>query len=456
MKHAKKILCALLAMAMIFAMSAVPAFADGETPEPTASPAPVDNTKLTITEKIESPAAALLPDMEFTANLAPATVADGTSTNGLPVKAGLTLGDAASAKMNISASTALTTEGEGDAAKNYAEASTTFDLSGLNFTTAGVYRYELTVTTSGEKADTYGNYIKESDGTAIVGTHKYQVDVYVTKDATADADGNATFSISTIVMNVMTSTTTGTGEEAKTTWSATSDKFDGNIIHILKVDTLKIVNHVYGEYSDSSDTDEFHFYINIPAGGDALNLEYGTKIPYIYKDQNGYEHTTNGKTNDEGETLYITVQGRPNEEVGEGEENDGDWYLEGTYNEFVLLPEESITLYNLPQGMIYNVVESDPDQDDDNTYSYKYVTLETSETDSQGTTTTKSRTVKAPTFSLNDAIVDGGNQVDFWNTRTPENTPTGITMDVLPYAMIAALAVAGGVLLISKKRKFDR
>jgi hypothetical protein len=398
----------------------------------------VDNTKLTITEKVVTASAAILPNLQFTAVLSPATVADNTKTSaGLPVFAGPTLGDGATKTFTInSTSTVVCDEGSDE---YYTSDAKTFDLSGLTFTKAGVYRYELTVTNTGDQAANYSTYISEqgSDPKSLDTVHKYQVDVYVTKSG-------STASIAAVVMNVMSSATA----DGVTTWSVTDTKFDGTITHVMSFDQLVIVNHVEGKYADPTDGTEFTFYVNIPAGGDNLDLLDTTKIPYTFTDIDGVEHTKDANGND----LYIQVAGSP-------KASDSDYYQNGTNNEITLKAGEFITLTQLPEGMIYNVKEKDPTTCDNNDYTFTWSSWTTKTTAADGgsaDTTIKYENTPTTAISLSKTIVDGGNRLDFYNTLTLDNAPTGITLEVLPYAMIAALAVAGGVLLISKKRKFDR
>jgi hypothetical protein len=428
MKHAKKILCALLAVALVFAMTAVPAFAaETETTGET-----VDLTKLTIRELIDCPSAALLPTVEFKVTLTPdTTVADGAKTEeGMDLFKGQAL-STNNFVYGFNTGTAISQEEDGE---YYAVISNSFDLSGLSFAKPGVYRYVMTAANNGAKKDTYSTYLSEEGGAELADTDYYRVDVYVTRDETSGDLAIAGYAMYPTDANGTVDTEAG--------------KFDGDIIHEMNMNTLVIANYVEGVYADPTDGAEFTFSINIPAGGVALDLEEGSKIYYTFYDQDGKAHTTD----DAGNALYVTVTGSPNAE-------DSDYYINGTNNQITLKHGERIVIANLPEGMIYDVKEIVPDKIDGETNTKNYVNEEgyTATRSLRTTVTQAGAEEKVDSFgtNVNGTICDHINQVDFWNTK-PGTIPTGIQLEVLPYVMVVAIAAAGGVLFVCKKRKTDR
>jgi hypothetical protein len=59
---------------------------------------------------------------------------------------------------------------------------------------------------------------------------------------------------------------------------------------------------------------------------------------------------------------------------------------------------------------------------------------------------------RAEGSSLQGTINNTTNKVIFINERTID-VPTGISLDVLPYALIVLVAVCGGILLVIKKKR---
>lgn len=99
---------------------------------------------------------------------------------------------------------------------------------------------------------------------------------------------------------------------------------------------------------------------------------------------------------------------------------------------FTLTHGQQIVIENLPEGASYTVKETDTAYDESNTVD--------------GTASTKDG------HEATGTIKKGGDEVAFKNTRGFA-TGTGITMNTLPFVVVATVAVAGGAALVISRRR---
>jgi hypothetical protein len=479
MKHAKKLLCAILSLAMALSLAVVPAFADGDgdgdagqQEETAAEWAPI--TELPVTEYIAvKDGSAKLDDSStfmptyFKVTMAPAAAA--TDKNNVSVKAGVgfTKNDgvvtvSTDEKKEASASIA-------DGASTYTfrlstgkqEESWAFDLTDIEFTATGEYRY--TITTQPVL----------SDAQTEVGT--YTLNHLVNKDKAT-----------TVYVNLSVIEKDGAYVVAQVrVWS--QDVLDGTQYKIYKDDgieksiadavpfkdpldvvELKIANHVYGDLADS--TKDFTFYINIPEGGDSVVLEQDDTFTYTYY-QKQADGTVKPVTKDEdGNALTLKVSGHKD-----------NMLTETTNNTITLKDGEYIIVHDLPEGMIIGVIEKDETDDgyvtdhswmatyeetlasgQDVTFSTGSGGTDTAITGDHDTDAAEGASIICSTetgdnhnYIHKSTLGVSGNEIHFYN-GTDAISNTGITMDILPYVIVVAAAASLAVLTISKKRRADR
>lgn len=116
------------------------------------------------------------------------------------------------------------------------------------------------------------------------------------------------------------------------------------------------------------------------------------------------------------------------------------WAIDGTTEHSISLGRnQSITLENLPEGVIVTVVETDGGE---------YIVTKSEDT----TGTLENSTITATISKVNDALVDG--KIGFINTK--EGTPDmGVVLDNAPYIAMLAIVAIGGVALMLNKRRRD-
>lgn len=162
--------------------------------------------------------------------------------------------------------------------------------------------------------------------------------------------------------------------------------------NIYNASTLKISKTVAGSLGDRSKYFEFNVRLNAPADGKAVASTIGV-----------------GDTSDNRNPDSITI----------GEETT-----------FYLRHGETLNLSNVPYGVTYTVTETQ---------------------DPNYTTTVNEDSGNSLT---NQTVSHAEETVAFVNSRGGE-IDTGITTDSLPYLLIAAGVVAGGAVLVTRRRRFD-
>ena len=111
----------------------------------------------------------------------------------------------------------------------------------------------------------------------------------------------------------------------------------------------------------------------------------------------------------------------------------GKTITNGTETEFTLRHGETFVVKNLPENASYTVVETDKKGYQKTEVSVNKEANQTSDT-AEGT-----------------IRMDGENTVDYTNTKTVPS-PTGIALEILPFAVLFLAAIAGGVVFFRRKR----
>ena len=177
MDTTKKILGALLALAMLCAMLIVPAavYADGENTSDSAGTVygnGIAGGTTTFQKNLILSADANVPSAAFAFEIVPGTAKEATETT-VAIVAGPSGATVGSAAIAAGATTTAGTPGDStETGKKYATATVTVDLTNVMFPAPGVYRY---VITEEAVADPY----------SITGTNPQYLDVYVEHSATA-------------------------------------------------------------------------------------------------------------------------------------------------------------------------------------------------------------------------------------------------------------------------------
>jgi hypothetical protein len=294
----------------------------------------------------------------------------------------------------------------------------TFDDTFLgNFDHAGVYRYEVKET----GAEDYDGGALSSAAYIEFDTTTYYVDLYVSEQAEDE------FAVTNIVRSI----------EGKT-----GKPNDIKFTNTFNCADLKIEKTVEGtEYKKG---DLYDFYILIPVGGTTIELKSGMTFTAQIYDSNGL---VNDDRSDTDGNIEIKVN-------GSAITDDVKTY--GT--KFQLKNGEYLEINDLPTTMIYKVIE-DTDYTDANGVAFsdkKYsVSYQYEEIGKKSTATSDNNTKLGE--SVEESEVQGtinttSNSVTFINERTVD-VPEGISLDVLPYALIVLVAACGGVLFVIKRKK---
>jgi hypothetical protein len=355
---------------------------------------------------------ALLPSETFKITMVPATneqlnpvvedkVVPATDLNGKKVEAGPTL-KTDTLEFDFDA-TDSTSSGS---VEKYDDFKLEFNS---DFTHTGIYRYYITETADSNKA----GYISYD-------TTTYYVDLYVQQDASSNY----------YVANYVVVDTATNAKPQKISFE--------NEIDCADLVIAKQVNGV--EYQK----DEFYtFRILIPVGGTTIVLEDGQKFQAKILDANNETviDEENGRTDDKGNVEIVVGGTSLNDDMSKG-------------TTFKLKAGEKLKIIGAPVSMVYKVEEvtdTEQFQKEGYTVTYDYIEQGTFNADKtkDGTNTTLSnQTGNSVTGTVNTSK----NEVHFINSRIIES-PTGIALEVLPYAIIALVAACGIVLFVYKKRR---
>jgi pilin isopeptide linkage protein len=343
----------------------------------------------------------VLPDETFTFTMVPATVpqvnnAAPKTADGLEIVSGNALKTSTVTLTFNSANKDIvkTTTDDG----KYAEKLTgTFSLEGINWgTEPKVYRYTVSEVAGQNKNITYS-------------TDTYTVDVYTNNE------GKAVYALC--------------GEIDTTTQRMKTDESTKKLLvfkNTASADVLEIKKVVTG--SLGSKTTQFDFTLDIPVGGEDINLKEGDTFT-------GKFTRVSGSSKAAVTEMTITV---------------------GTTAEFTLADGESLKIEGVPEGMIYIVTEDATTSADYKTSIVGTTTQKINGKDTQVTAKVDDgKTFDARSGAQDMKIVDGGNSVVFTNDK--DSTPTGLILEYAPYLIGMLIVLIGAALaLVSKKRRTER
>jgi hypothetical protein len=405
MKKMKRIMAMATAAAMMVSMFAVTAFAD-VTSANTLLETTDDGVllKVPVTYGMDSKTLAQELEFDYTLESPALTESDVVSTSqgeSIRIKAGPEV--TATVEFDSTDTYTASSDGSRKTATKYAE----FDLSDLltDDYGQGVYRYVL----SEAKAET-------SINTSIpASTTTYQLDIYVTYNETSKAN-----EISYVIAREKTES--GVGDKLATLG------YD----HGITGTDLIITSHVEGNFLDTDHL--FTYTIDIPAAG------------------SGDTGAVGGVTFTNGKEIPIEIHTL---------DDDGNWVVTdsvvvvGTTFTQQLKDTEYMVLPKLPVGMIFTVTQTaDDDYTTRNTYSFIDETV--GSMTKSGTSSLGNEQDYEVSHDLQLVqIYSESNKIDFYNKRDIV-VDTGVTVDVLPYALVMVMALCGGILFVSKKRSSVR
>lgn len=432
-----RIATTLVATAMLASVAAVPAFAveDGDS-SPSETYAGVEDgtqyangaeiTNLTFKKVLQLPENVPVPDVDFNFTLE-GTDADETETvRGLwTTGAGGTSIPVHSADGKVSGTASFTGSEETTAVTGktgvvQAEVTVNIPLAGLadDFTDTGAYKYilsedELTVNNE------YDDYILDEDDRVVY--------LYVQR-----ADGNPTsedydkFIVTGAVMM-----------DPDATYNPATGKSNGVIENTYQLNKegevvpneLTVEKKVTGAMSSPNDEFVFNIKIDQTYTGDNINDPNNTGKSYTFV----YEKW------DEEEGKYIVDLSKPAETVTSTKahgEFTWQWIAE---KEITLKHNERVHIYGLSDGQQIDITESKvAGKGDGGRYQTTTYTVDDGEVKSG----------EACTVHFTDANVD----VSYLNTLNAVS-PTGLIMDIAPYALLVVVAAAGCFVFLRKRRE---
>jgi hypothetical protein len=305
-----------------------------------------------------------------------------------------------------------------------------FDLTHANFRNTGIYRYYITETAV-NNPEPYITYSKD----------KYIVDLYVFNGPTVD--NKATFEVKgatvyKIVPVKENNVVVDTVSVVKPTDITFTNKINTNLLTIKKT--------VEGE--EYTKDEQFNFWIKIPTGGDTITLEEDTKISAQIYNSNGL---VNDSRSDENGYLELTVNGDKLEDKGQSETYESVTQ-DGT--PFQLKSGEELRIY-APITMIYYVVEADY-SGEGYTQTYTYYESGSKTSTTVGNVTDDDEIVNAKKVVIKGTVNSDTNTVAYTNSRNITLPDTGINLDVVPYILLTLIAVCGGILFISRKKRVNQ
>jgi hypothetical protein len=406
MKKTHKLLSLVLAAAMVCG-TCLPVMAAGTTNSTTSL-----DPKIPVIKEFVVGANHYATEVGFQFTATPATVADGTNVSGLEVYSGPALATPTVSTEFKSTEQAGT---DGSITHNVGE----LDFSGIinSVKKPGVYRYtvsEKTVTTttatSGGNDHIYSQNPWRTTDVANNGDNTYTVDIYVLNDPNSTTGA-------LYISNVLLS-------YPEATVKPTSLKF----VNVCDSTTLRIEKKVSGNAGDK--TKDFQFYICIPEGGKTLTLTKGSTF-------NATIYNANQTVK---ETKKITVEGNYTDATGL--ENEYTF----TTNNFTLKDGEYMIIDGVPVGMIYFIREEIVDGYT-TTIDYTHTGTKSGSGSSQGDT----KTANMLAGQLNTTV----NEVVYHNAKDAI-VDSGVSVEILPYVLIVAVALAGCLVLLFKKRRTVR
>jgi hypothetical protein len=412
MKQMKRIMAMATAAAMTVGMFAMTASAE-EVQYVTATPNEDGVVEQLPIKKVIDLGDKILPDMTLEFTMTPAEVEDGTKVDNMDVQAGPDLGDDGKVYITFNSGT------EADANGQVSD-TTNVSLTGdkIKELTTGVYRYnvqETIPTTTGNE-----NEVDKVDG-MVYDTTVYQVDLYVRQNDAKEG----------YVASVVAVKTSDTNTKVPIIFEDSLETYDVTISKVIEGDLAELENKA------------FDFYIQIPEGGDNIDLQKDTEISYTIS-EDGKDPITGTflvEGNPVAKDAGISAVTFP--ESNAGEATNG---LVGNFNHFTLKGGQTLTISGLPEGMIFYLAEADYSGEGyTTTVTYNFTGTQRGSNDTDAST----RMVKG-------TVCNESNSVTFTNKK--ELVPnTGINVDFAPYLLVLMVAVVGGAaVLVFKKRRTVR
>lgn len=287
-----------------------------------------------------------------------------------------------------------------EAGKKYALKTATLDLSKVQFTEPGVYRYIIT------EDGTNQAITNDADLTRVL-------DVYV-NDASTDTEKKLTIAGYVLHSNVDDEPDVAAGESFGSAGAYTDKKSQG-FTNSYDTSDLTLRKQVTG--NQASRDKYFEFTLNID------KAQPNTKYDIII-DEADATSKTNAATI-EANAGQANVTSIITDEAGKATQK------------FYLQHGQQVTVQGLAKDTTYAVTE--------NTEDYK----STANTKEAPVVTTKADTEAAP---VNGTIVSTDLTTGFLNTRDGV-IPTGVIMAVAPFAVVTLLGGAGVVTMVMKKNK---
>lgn len=287
-----------------------------------------------------------------------------------------------------------------EAGKKYALKTATLDLSKVQFTEPGVYRYIIT------EDGTNQAITNDADLTRVL-------DVYV-NDASTDTEKKLTIAGYVLHSNVDDEPDVAAGESFGSAGAYTDKKSQG-FTNSYDTSDLTLRKQVTG--NQASRDKYFEFTLNID------KAQPNTKYDVII-DEADATSKTNAATI-EANAGQTNVTSITTDEAGKATQK------------FYLQHGQQVTVQGLAKDTTYAVTE--------NTEDYK----STANTKEAPIVTTKADTEAAP---VNGTIVSTDLTTGFLNTRDGV-IPTGVIMAVAPFAVVTLLGGAGIVTMVMKKNK---
>lgn len=415
MKKTMKRLSVFLLVALVMAMSVVPALAANTYTafSPTGADATVTIVENLYLEKADTVVPTVTYTLEFDPNQTAPLKEDGT-TAWLERSFGGTAPTVTTDTVSFSPSSTVQTEGTGDWSR-YVTGNFVLDFSTVEFKEPGVFRYNLVKTISGNDAADTSNY---RSGTTT--DDENYILCYVTE---AD-DGTLTLDGITYVHS--NSSKIAGGRTLAKTYKDQYPAINKN---------LTVSKTVTGD--QGSKTQYFKFTINLSGG--VAGAKY--KVSGSYDTTTAVTEYNSTAYNNNGSDLLKTTQASA--AIAGTDIQAGNYYItlenDGTYSGSVWMQHgQSVTIEGLAKNMTYTV----------------------DEVDATATGYTETHTNSDVTADPNDASADetgtiGDNNVTVAYTNDKDGTPpTGI---LLQYgAPIAGILLVGGlfiVLMMTKRRK---
>lgn len=393
-----------LATAMLASLTAVPAFAESEVPTtvPTTPLEPADGQigvshgdTFNIAKYLEIPENANTPAHTYTFNIVPATeeeLTDAEKAKG--IEAGVAGGVPTTADISFAANAKVDADGYAKAKTDNLEV----NISSTGITHAGSYKYFVTEAKTEEAGATEVYDDVNYDENQLV------LYVHVKNNPTEPA------SLSVDFIELV---------------DPDGKKNDDGTYEATKIDGF---TNVYGEDDDKEDK-LYDIVLNKVVTGDQANLD--AMFKFVVAVESEYDNDTVLIVDTNGDGQYgntIEVNG---EQVSD---QVVTLPADGSGVEISLGNDVSAKIFNVSADSVYTIVETDGGK---NGY--------------ETTIDENHKFASGDTYSVSGKLTND-DIITFTNTKTSV-TPTGIAMDIAPYALLVVIAAAGCFVFLRKRNE---